>query len=287
MPETIRHESPLLNRVSLPLFDQVLRFLSITLAAGAIARIVQQRLLAPPLTSLFWMLAAVLVRDAIVSIPRYDSHAYTLAWEYTLPVLLGAQLWAGLDTLLVIAQLYPNFGRFILRLYVFCLAISVAVCCLILPFETRRLLGGETVLRLFFLLQRCTDGCIAVTLMLASIFLAWFPAPSKKPPRNLVLHTVLLTTYFGGYALLFMTENLAPLGGAAVIERAQFVLVILVYAVWAAGLSKEGARSDPWPEIDVVVMRAVDASTSVCGVEPACGTAMPGHEAAHGGGGGF
>lgn len=208
------------------------------------------------------MLTAVLVRDAVVSIPRYDSHAYTLAWEYTLPVLLGAQLWVGLEALLAIARLYPKFGRFIVRLYVFCLSISVAVCCLILPFETRHILGAETVLRLFFLLQRCMDTCIAATVMLASIFLVRFTAPSKQPPRNLVLHTVLLTAYFGGYAVLFMAENLTALGGAAILERVQFILVILVYAVWAAGLSKEGARSEPWPEIEVVVLREVDTTSS-------------------------
>lgn len=206
------------------------------------------------------MLAAVLARDAIVSIPPYDSHAYTVAWECTLLPLLAAQVWAGLDTLLSVARLYPKFGKFAVRLYVICLGISVAFCCLSLPFELRRLTGAETVLRGFFLLQRCTDSCIAGTLLLVSLFLARFPAPSKKPPRNLVLHTFLLTAYFGGYALLFLAENLTALGGAAIAERAQFVLIVLIYAAWAAGLSKEGTRSEPWPQVDVILLRTVDAA---------------------------
>lgn len=246
--------------MSLPIFDQTLRFFSIALAAAVIIRIIQQRLLAPPLTSLLWMLGAVLARDAIVSIPCYDSHGYTVAWECTLPVLLAAQVWAGLDTLLAIARLYPKFGKFMLRLSILCFAISVGVCCLILPFEMRRLVGGETVLRSFFLLQRWTDSCIAGTLLLASAFLAWFPSPPKIPPRNLVLHTFLLTAYFGGYAILFMAENLTALGGAAIMERTQFIIVVVVYAVWAGGLSKEGARSEPWPQIDVMSLRKANAS---------------------------
>ena len=205
------------------------------------------------------MLSAVLWRDAVVSIPRYDSHAYTVAWEWTLPVLLAAQLWAGLDTLRAVARLYPKFGRFVLRLYLSCLGISVAVCCLSLPFELRRLSGGEQLLRELFLLQRSVDSWIAVTLILVSVFLARYPAPSKKPPRNLVLHTFLLTSYFGGYGILFIAENLTVLGGAAIVERAQFVMILLVYAAWAAGLSKEGAHSEPWPQLDVILLRTVGA----------------------------
>lgn len=205
------------------------------------------------------MLGAVLWRDAVVSIPRYDSHAYTVAWEWTLPVLLAAQVWAGLDTLRAVARLYPKFGDLVLRLYFSCLGISVAVCCLSLPFELRHLTGGETLLRELFLLQRCIDSWIAVTLILVCVFLARFPAPSKKPPRNLVLHTFLLSTYFGGYAALFVVENLNALGGAAIAERALFVLIVLVYAGWAAGLSKEGAHSEPWPQIDVILLRTVSA----------------------------
>lgn len=206
------------------------------------------------------MLGVVLARDAIVSIPRYDSHAYTIAWECTLPALLVAQIWAGLETLLGVARLYPKFGKFVVRLYLSCLAISVIICCLSLPFELHRLIGAETLLRGFFLLQRCIDSWIAGTLLLVSVFLARSPAPSKKPPRNLVLHTFLLTAYFGGYAVLFMVENLTALGGAAVFERAQFVLIVLVYAAWAGGLSNEGTRSEPWPQIDVVLLRTVDAA---------------------------
>lgn len=251
---------PLFHRVGLLCFDQVLRSLSIALAAAVIVRVLHQHLFLAPLRSLVWMLAAVLVRDAILSVPSYTSHAYTAAWEWTLPVLLIFQIWAGLDTLLEIARLYPKLGRFMAPLYLTCLAVSVIVCCLILPLELHRLSGGEISLRLCFLLQRCIDTCIAGVLLLASIFLAGFPAPSKQPPRNLVLHTILLTLYFGGYAVLFLAENLTALGHAVLLERAQFLVVVLVYAIWAIGISQEGRRSEGWPRIKVIVLQSVGAA---------------------------
>lgn len=205
------------------------------------------------------MMMVVLCRDAVVSIPRYDSHAYTLAWEWTLPALLIAQAWAGLDTLTAVERLYRTFGSLVIRLYWLCLAISVAVCGVVLPFELRRLTRDEAELRSLFLLQRCVDSWIALTLILVSVFLACFTAPSKKPSRNLVLHTILLSAYFGGYAALFVAENLTPLGGAVIVERAQFVLVALLYAGWALGISKQGAESEPWPQIDVILLRSTGA----------------------------
>lgn len=210
------------------------------------------------------MMIVVLWRDAVVSIPRYDSHAYTLAWEWTLPVLLIAQAWAGLDTLSAVARLYRTFGNFVIRLYLLCLAISVTICGLSLPLELRYVTRGEAELRSLFLLQRCVDSWIALTLILVCVFLGCFTAPSKKPSRNLVLHTILLSAYFASYAALFVVENLTALGGAVMIERAQFVLVVLLYAGWAAGLSKQGAESEPWPQIEVILLRRTDRSEGSC-----------------------
>lgn len=243
--------------MGLTAFDQTLRVLSIAFAAAVIYRIIQQRIFAPPLNSLAAMLGVVLARDAVVSIPPYDSHAYTVAWEITLPILLCAQIWAGFDALRAIAGIYTSFGSLIVRLYAVCLGVSTALCCLSFPFELRRVTGAEALLRELFLMQRCTDSCIAGTLTLAALFLAVHRAPSKRPPRNLVLHTILLSLYFGGYAALFLVENLTVLGGAALFERAQFVLIVVVYASWACGLSREGARSEPWPEIDVFLLRTI------------------------------
>jgi hypothetical protein len=237
------------------IFDQTLRFLSIVLAAAIVYRIIQQQLFTSPLSSFALMLGVVLARDAAVSIPKYDSHAYTLVWEVSLPVLLLAQVWAGLDTLRAIARLYVTFGDFIVRLYLCCLGASVVICSATLPWELSRVNGQEAALRELFLLQRCVDSLIAGTLILASAFLLRHLAPPRRPPRNLILHTLLLSLYFAGYSGLFFAENLAVLGGAATVERTQFVLIVLLYSAWACSLSSEGAPSEPWPKVDVVVLQ--------------------------------
>ena len=203
------------------------------------------------------MLGVVLARDAVMSLPPYNTHAYTVAWGWSLPVLLAAQIWAGLDTLKAVARLYPKIGRFAVRLFLVCLAITIAVCCLGLPLELHRLKGEEGLLRMLFLLQRSVDSWIAGTLVLVALFFARFPAPLKQPPRNLVLHTVLLSAYFGSYALLFFAENMAPLGAIASIERFQFSLVTILYAVWAISLSSRGETTQPWPELDLMVLKSM------------------------------
>jgi hypothetical protein len=235
--------------------DRALWLASSVLAGLVVWRIIQQRLFVSPFRALGVMLGVVLVRDAVVSIPSYDTHAYAVAWAWTLPALLAAQVWAGLDTLKAVARLYPKIGRFAVRLFLTCLAVTVVVCCLGLPFELHRLRGEEAPLRALFLLHRSVDSWIAGTLVLVAVFFARFPAPLKRPPRNLVLHTILLSLYFGGYALLFFAENLASLGSVVFVERLQFALIIILYSVWAMCLSKNGEISEPWPEIDVMVLR--------------------------------
>ena len=242
--------------MSLTLFDETLRVLSIVLAAAILYRIINQRLFTSPLSSFAAMLGVVLARDAAISIPRYDSHAYALVWEVSLPVLLLAQLWAGLDTLRAIARLYTTFGHFAIRLYLCCLGASVILCSVTLPWELARVNGPEAALRQLFLLQRYLDSLIAGTLILASAFLLRHLAPPRRPPRNLVVHTLLLSLYFAGYSGLFFAENLAVLGGAAIAERIQFVLIVLLYCAWARGLSREGIPSEPWPQVDVVVLQS-------------------------------
>jgi hypothetical protein len=170
--------------VDLSFFDRVLWFASAALAAAAIARILQQRLFTLPLKSFACMLGVVLVRDAALSIPHYKSHAYALLWEWTLPALLLSQIWAGLDILRAVARLYPKIGKLAVQIFLSCLATTVILCCLSLPFELHRLAGEETLLRSLFLLHRCVDGWIAGTLILVAVFFARFPAPSKQPPAT-------------------------------------------------------------------------------------------------------
>jgi hypothetical protein len=63
------------------------------------------------------MLVIVLARDIVLSVPHYKTHAYAVVWEWTLPALLIAQAWAGLDTLRAVARLYPKIGKLAARIF--------------------------------------------------------------------------------------------------------------------------------------------------------------------------
>lgn len=235
-------------------FDQALWFASAALAAVIIGRIVYQGLFVPPFRAFGFMLGVVLARDIVLSISHYDSHAYIFIWKASLPILLAAQAWCGLETLRAVQRLYPQIGRFAISLFLTCLGITVAACCLGLPFELHRVAGQEALLRALFLLQRWVDSWIAGTLILVALFFARSPAPQRKPPRNLVLHTILLSLYFGGYGAMFFAENLAALGGVEIVERLQFSFVVLLYVIWATCLSAKGQQSEPWPKLNVILV---------------------------------
>jgi len=81
--------------VGLSHLDEILWVASSVLAGLAVWRILQQRLFVSPFRALAVLLGVVLVRDGVVSIPAYDRRAYTVAWAWTLPFLLAAQVWAG------------------------------------------------------------------------------------------------------------------------------------------------------------------------------------------------
>ena len=238
----------------LPL-DRILWFVSSVLAGVVIWRLIQLALLSRPFKALALMLATVLLRDLTLLLIPYHSHSYTLAWECTLPIVLVMQMWAGYETLRAVAELYPKLGGLAIRLFLVCLSITVAGCSLGLPFELHRIAGDEIFLRSLFLLQRWVDSWIAGTLILVALFFMRFPAPAKQPPRNLVIHTVLLAVYFAGYSVLFFMENLVPLGSAEISERLQLSLIMLLYILWATCLSVKGQNIEPWPQIDVIAIK--------------------------------
>lgn len=244
--------------MELPSFNQFISFLSAALAVVIVLRIVRQHLLVAPYKAFAVMLGVIVLRDVAVSIPPYTSPAYSAVWALTLPFLLVAHVWAALETLRAVAQLYPKIGNFAVRLFFACLIATIVVCCLGLPFELHRMTGQERLLREVFLVHRSVDSWVAGTLLLVAAFFARFPAPLKQPPRNLVLHTMLLTCYFGGYGVLFFAENLAQLGAVAVVERLQLSFVVVLYAIWAIGLSARGQQSEPWPEIDVILLESLE-----------------------------
>lgn len=205
------------------------------------------------------MLAVGLGRDLALLLPHYGTHGYALAWEITLPVLMVAQACAAVSLYRAITDLYPRIGRFAVYLFGGALLLTAIVCIGLLPWELTRMREREAILRLAILLQRWIASEIAGGLLLAVLFLARFPRPAKRLPRNLVLHAVWLATYFAATAALMLFENLAPLGAHVVLEQLELALVIVLYGLWAACLSAAGQASEPWTAIAPEVTTLVEA----------------------------
>jgi hypothetical protein len=230
--------------------DQFLSLLCMALAALALARILFERLWEIPFYSFAVMLAVSLVRDIGLLLIPYHSHLYALTWGYTLLVLLAVQAYAAVSTYRAIAQLYTKIDSFAVWLFGGCLLVAAALCCLGLPLEVTRISQGEAFLRSMFLAYRWNAALIAGALMLAVGYLWRFPSPMKRLPRNLVYHTCLLAAYFTSNAILYLCENLFPLGGALLMERIHWIVACGLYLTWALKLSAAGNATEAWPPID-------------------------------------
>lgn len=195
------------------------------------------------------MLVVGLCRDLALLIPNYSSHAYTTAWEGSLPILLLAQSVAAIALYRAIADLYPRIGQFALWLFNAALALTALVCVALVPNELAHISRGEAALRTMILLQRWIASELAGGMILAGLFLARFPRPARKLPTNLITHAALLTGYFSVTAALMLFENLAPLGTQSVLEQLELATVIALYATWAFRLSRAGRASESWPAL--------------------------------------
>ena len=230
-----------------------------------LTRLVWSRLWHRELAPFGAMLLVGLCRDLGLLLPAYTTHAYTVAWEATLPMLLAAQAVAAIGLYRAIAKLYPRIGRFAVYLFAGALGLTACACVGLLPAELGHMTTREAVLRTAFLLQRWIASELAGGLLLAVLFLSRFPCPVRRLPRNLVWHASLLTTYFTLTAALMLFENLAPLGAQAVLEQCEFAAVIGLYVAWTFALSPGGERSELWQPVEPgVIAAAVERERATC-----------------------
>jgi ethanolamine transporter EutH len=237
-----------------------LHYLSIALPVLILIRLVQQGLWRlSPYSGFALFLMVGLVRDLVLLKPDYETTTYSLLWKCTLPVLLIAQIGAGLSTYSAISRMYSGLGRFAIWLFAICLLAAALAGLVLLPVEIHRIGAAEAELRVLFLVQRWVATVLAGGLMLAVAYLQRFPAPLRQVPRNIKVHAGCVAAYFSSYAVLYALENAYKLGEAQWAVMAQLTAVCLIYCVWAVGLSREGQLSKPWPALDQAVFDMIDA----------------------------
>ncbi|HEY3940002.1 MAG TPA: hypothetical protein VGL97_21420 [Bryobacteraceae bacterium] len=237
--------------------DRVLALLCMACAAAALGRLLIAKLWQAPFPAFAIMLAVSLLRDTWLLMIPFDSHRYALMWSYTLIVLLAAQAWAAISTCRAISALYPRLGRFGTWLFGGCLALAALLCCAGLPVELLRISGSETFVRSMFLAYRWNAGLIAGALLLATAYLGIFPPPAKRLPRNLAGHMWLLAAYFSSNTILYLCENLFPLGGAVLMERLHWIVACALYLTWAVRLPAAGNQTEARPVLDPALGRFV------------------------------
>lgn len=207
-----------------------------------------------PYRGFFVMLAVSISREIWLLTVPIEDRSYTLIWLGTLPLVLAAQGYAAIGIFRSIAGLYSGIGKFAILLFGLSLTLAALAGCLALPIELLKIgLGKESILRWSFLLVRSTNSLIAGGMVIAVAFLARLPRPKRKLPANLVLHTILFTTYFSANALLFFAENLFKLGSAVVPNEIFLIFVSLLYLGWCLGLSKKGEEAQAWPGLPAEV----------------------------------
>ena len=197
------------------------------------------------------MLAVLFLRDCILlcfadgNLP----HAYTVAYAITGIPLLIAYGAAAAAAFAQVVSLYQQIGRFATRLLVFCLFVAAVSCLATLHWELARMGDGVALARASILVTRWVCGIASGALLLAMAFFAYFPAPLRKLPRNLKLHTALLAAYFVFYTATFLFANLLP-RQTQWFERVHWLIVACLYVAWIVGMKSSGEESEPWPQID-------------------------------------
>lgn len=229
---------------------QALWYASPVLSLCVLHRLWRERLRSITYEGFAIMLVVGIARDVVLMNAPFESRLYSQLWAATLPLALVSQAVAALGTYAAIARLYPKLGRFGVGVFLGALVLTAVASCIVVPFETRRMTGGETMLRTLFALDRWIHTLIAGALLLAVAFLARYPRPLKRMPRNLVVHTWLLSAFFSVYAVLPFVLNLVPLGGAPAAQAIASLLVLAICVGWIFGLSAEGEATEPWPAVD-------------------------------------
>ena len=208
------------------LIDRLVWSITMALSAAIIVRLGSLRLLfAQPYQAFSWMLAANLLREAVLWPLSYDVAVYAQAWEASLVIMWFVQIAAAIST-------YDQIARRHTREFTAAISVALALAVLPLIFETPHLGGSaDDGLRLGLLVYRWIDGGLAVLLISAAL------TSTRKAPA----HLWMLAGYFAEYFLVCLVKNLLPLQ-VPILNRAHLLAVAVLYAIWLILLP--GARQN-------------------------------------------
>ena len=207
------------------------------------------------------MLAIGVVRDVFLDLMNAHTDVYRALWIITLIPYVAAQIGVAAAAYFRLARLYTGIGRFAGWLYLCGVSIAITACVVVDQLVAETQYGPYVDVGL--ILERSTALVLSGATVLVLAFLARFPSPLQKMPRNLVVHMACLTTFFGLTAVAqVVLGSLSDEPTSRIMEGIFFFLGDICYYVWMKKLSSKGESVRTWPDMKPSVaanVRRLDA----------------------------
>ncbi len=202
------------------------------------------------------------IRDIVLFVGFGTAHPmYARAWVITLPILMAVQVAAVLEAYTKLIGQYSGLAAFASKMLRCCVAISVALSCILVAGEFDHL--AQSMLDGVLFTYRYFAFVLGSCLVFPCIFLSWFPKPEKKPARNIMVHLWMLTCYFSVYIVGFFLINLSGIHEKTItiINVGSMAVLCGLYTCWAFVLTPLGETSVPWPRLAPHLISLIDVQS--------------------------
>ena len=227
--------------------DSLLWAVTAALPLLVVVRLAQVRLLTrAPYDGLAAFCLTVTVTDILHFWLPTSTARYTDLWEATLPAVLCAHVFVCVRSYQAIVALYPKIGRWAHAVFLLCAGVAGLLTLIGVPWELAHIQGAESGVRIWILILHFTDGICGGALVLLVLYFSRYPKPLQTLPRNLLVHTTLITSYFVSYSLIALLKNFTSLTDATMqtVHRAHFGFIAALYVAWLFGVSRRGENAE-------------------------------------------
>ena len=180
----------------------------------------------------FWVFSIARTLALFSFSPR--SWTYYYIWIYTQPVLWLLAILVVLELFRRILQKYQGLqsASHTFFLGTSAIAVLVSVVAVALASGSPQLLSHH-----FMLIERGVYSTLSLLLIGLVGFVWWFPIPVA---RNLVLHVLTYTVFFGSMSISIVARNLLGTEAASMTNLIRFAITITCQLVWIFLLSRQG-----------------------------------------------
>jgi hypothetical protein len=216
-------------------FETILWYLYLAATAGVLAQLVRLRICATYRYLSFYLIAQLTV--GLIMLPlsiQTNFYAYVYLIGQVAGLILGSGAVLEIYRLAFIGR--PGLAAFGQRAVIYLLLASTAIAIVSLLLDADLRPGQSLILHRFFALERSVELVLVLCLLVASVFLLWFPV---KVSRNTVVYVAGFVVYYlARSAGLLLTNVLSP---AAVrpLSTAMMAVTLLCMLGWMAWLRAE------------------------------------------------